>query len=211
MRFFPDNLSDGEVEVSKGELTRQRIIEEAAPIFNQRGYAGCSMQDVMVATGLEKGGIYRHFSNKEELAAEAFRYNMGRSVRFRMDAVVGVEGAVEKLRAYVRSWARTPSVIPGGCPMLNTAVDADDGNPLLRKLVSEAVKDWKARIGRIVQEGIAAGEIREDADPRKIANTLIATLEGALMITRLEGTKEAMRDAQAMLEVVINSIAKAGR
>ncbi|GGA75296.1 TetR family transcriptional regulator [Edaphobacter acidisoli] len=212
MRFFPDNLpeniSDGEAEVSKGELTRQRIIEEAAPIFNQRGYAGCSMQDVMEATGLEKGGIYRHFSNKEELAAEAFRYNMGRSVRFRMDAVVGVEGAVEKLRAYVRSWARTPSVIPGGCPMLNTAVDADDGNPLLRKLVTEAVQDWKGRIGRIVEEGIAAGEIREDVDPRKIANTLIATLEGALMITRLEGTKEAMRDAQATLESVISAIAR---
>lgn len=208
MRFFLDMLPDGRREVNKGELTRQRIIEEAAPIFNQRGYAGCSMQDVMAATGLEKGGIYRHFSSKEELAAEAFRYNLGRSVRFRMDAVVGVEGAVEKLRAYVRSWARTPSIIPGGCPMLNTAIDADDGNPLLRKLVSEAVQDWKGRIACIVEEGIAAGEIRDDVDPRRIANTLIAVLEGALMITRLEGTKEAMRDAQATLEGVITSIAK---
>ncbi len=206
MRFFLDNLSVGEGGVGKGELTRQRIIEEAAPIFNQRGYAGCSMQDVMEATGLEKGGIYRHFSSKEELAAEAFRHNLARSVRFRMDAIAGVEGAVEKLRAYVRSWGRTPSVIPGGCPMLNTAVDADDGNPLLRKLVSEAVQDWKSRIGRIVEEGIAAGEIRSDVDPRRIANTLIAVLEGALMITRLEGTKEAMRDAQATLEGVIASI-----
>ena len=60
--------------MNKGEMTRQRIIEEAAPIFNQRGYAGCSMQDVMEATGLEKGGIYRHFESKEELAAEAFKY-----------------------------------------------------------------------------------------------------------------------------------------
>ena len=39
--------------MGKGELTRQRIIEEAAPIFNQRGFAGCSMQDVLDATGLE--------------------------------------------------------------------------------------------------------------------------------------------------------------
>ena len=54
----------------KGELTRQRIIAQAAPIFNQRGFAGCSMQDLMEATGLEKGGLYRHFSGKEELAAE---------------------------------------------------------------------------------------------------------------------------------------------
>ncbi len=58
----------------KGELTRERIIAEAAPIFNQRGFAGSSMQDVMEATGLENGGLYRHFRSKEELAVESFRY-----------------------------------------------------------------------------------------------------------------------------------------
>jgi len=60
--------------MSKGEATRQRIVEAAAPLFNQRGFAGCSMQDVLDATGLEKGGLYRHFGSKEELAAESFTY-----------------------------------------------------------------------------------------------------------------------------------------
>ena len=69
--------------MSKGEQTRQRIIEEAATIFNQRGYEATSMQDVMDATGLEKGGLYRHFVSKEELAAEALRYALDRSVRRR--------------------------------------------------------------------------------------------------------------------------------
>ena len=57
-------MGEDEIAMNKGEMTRQRIIEESAPIFNQRGYAGCSMQDVMEATGLEKGGIYRHFESK---------------------------------------------------------------------------------------------------------------------------------------------------
>src|SRR3984885_6193510 len=61
-------------EMTKGESTRQWIIEQAAPLFNQRGFEGCSMQDVLEATGLEKGGVYRHFESKEELAAEVFRY-----------------------------------------------------------------------------------------------------------------------------------------
>ena len=60
--------------MSKGEETRLRIVAEAAPLFNQRGYEGCSIQDIMDATGLEKGGIYRHFESKEELAAEAFDF-----------------------------------------------------------------------------------------------------------------------------------------
>ncbi len=56
----------------KGEQTRRKIIERAAPLFNKRGFNGCSMQDISAATGLEKGSLYTHFNNKEELALEAF-------------------------------------------------------------------------------------------------------------------------------------------
>ena len=58
--------------MSKGELTRQRIIAEAAPIFNRRGYEGCSMQEILDATGLEKGGIYRHFDSKSSVLVDLF-------------------------------------------------------------------------------------------------------------------------------------------
>jgi TetR/AcrR family transcriptional repressor of nem operon len=58
--------------VRKGEQTRQDIIRKAAPIFNQKGYDGAALSDLMRATGLEKGGIYRHFESKEELAGDAF-------------------------------------------------------------------------------------------------------------------------------------------
>jgi len=51
--------------MSKGEETRERIVAEAAALFNQRGYEGGSMSELMKATGLEKGGIYRHFSSQE--------------------------------------------------------------------------------------------------------------------------------------------------
>ena len=47
--------------VRKGEETRQEIIRKAAPIFNRKGYSGAALSDLMRATGLEKGGIYRHF------------------------------------------------------------------------------------------------------------------------------------------------------
>ena len=56
----------------KGEQTRQDIIHKAAPIFHQKGYDGAVLSDLMRATGLEKGGIYRHFESKEELAGDAF-------------------------------------------------------------------------------------------------------------------------------------------
>jgi len=186
--------------MTKGEVTRQKIIEQAAPLFNRLGYAGCSMQDIMAATGLEKGGLYRHFSSKEELAEEAFCYSLARVTEARWGGIEEVEGAVEKLRFLIRRFVDIHSIFPGGCPVMNTAIDADDGNSALRKLVQKAVQEWKARIVRIVKEGIGTGEIRGDTEPRSIANNVIAALEGGLMISRLEGNRTAVHDSEAMLD-----------
>lgn len=192
--------------MNKGELTRQRIVEASAPLFNQRGFAGCSMQDVMEATGLEKGGVYRHFSSKEELAAEVFQYCLAQAVKVRNDGIEQIEGAAEKLRYLIRKFVEEPSPLPGGCPLLNTAVDADDGNPQLRKLVRQAFQDWRKRLVGIVEQGVARGELRSEVDPRQIANTVIAALEGALVLSRIEKTREPLRDVQSSLEVLLGSI-----
>jgi AcrR family transcriptional regulator len=69
--------------MSKGDQTREKIIAKAAELFNQRGLEGTSMADLMEATGLEKGGIYRHFPSKEAVAAEAFDYAWVRLLRHR--------------------------------------------------------------------------------------------------------------------------------
>jgi len=190
----------------KGEATRQRIIAEAAPIFNQRGFDGCSMQDLMTATGLEKGGLYRHFANKEELAAEAFRYALAQNVKVRTEHLDEIPNSIDKLRKAVHLFVELPSAIPGGCPLMNTAIDADDGNQALRDLARKGIQDWRTRLTRIIETGIKAGEIRRSTDPSHIANTLIATLEGALMISRLENNRNALRDAQTTLDTLLTSL-----
>ena len=69
----------------KGEQTRQEIIRKAAPIFNQRGYEGAALSELMQATGLEKGGIYRHFDSKQQLASEAFDYAWSKAMEARLE------------------------------------------------------------------------------------------------------------------------------
>jgi len=192
--------------MTKGEMTRQKIIEQAAPLFNRLGYAGCSMQDVMAATGLEKGGLYRHFSSKEELAEEAFRYSLARVTEARQEGMEQIEGSVEQLAFIIRRFVEIHSIIPGGCPVMNTAIDADDGNLALRKLVKNAVQRWKDKISAIVKSGVERGDIRSDVEPRAIANIMISALEGALMISRLEGNRIAVHDTQAMLENLLHDM-----
>jgi TetR/AcrR family transcriptional repressor of nem operon len=99
-----------------------------------------------------------------------------------------------------------PSGVPGGCPLMNTAIDADDGNPVLRALVKQGLADWKGRISHVVKRGIGNGEIVPETEPRRIANVIIATLEGALMMSRLEGTKTSLQDARTALDLLLEGI-----
>jgi TetR/AcrR family transcriptional regulator, transcriptional repressor for nem operon len=102
-------------------------------------------------------------------------------------ALASREGAVERLFAIVDvlgCLADDPPVA-GGCPILNTAVESDGANPELKERAGEAMSGWLRLLGRIVKEGVRTGELTPDADPRKTASVVLATLEGAVMLSRL--------------------------
>jgi AcrR family transcriptional regulator len=191
---------------SKGERTRNRIVAEAAAVFNQHGYEGTSMQNVMDATGLEKGGLYRHFSSKEELAAAAFQYAWGEAMAGRTRDLDSIQGSIEKLRYIVDRFVTMRSPVPGGCPLMNMAVEADDGNPVLRALAHQALREWQGRLIAIIRNGVAAAEIRRGIDARRLANRIIGALEGALMISRLERNREALIDAGKALVAELDKV-----
>jgi TetR/AcrR family transcriptional regulator, transcriptional repressor for nem operon len=194
--------------MKKGEMTRQRILELAAPLFNQQGFAGCSMADIMDATGLEKGGIYRYFESKEALAAEAFKFALKEIKKLRTDDLDHVAGSLNKLRYIMDRFISEPSPIKGGCALMNTAVDTDDGNVVLRELVREAFKAWRARLAAIVREGIESGEIQGSCQPEALADTLVAALEGALLLSRVDGDKKPLRHAREAMELVLSAYAR---
>src|ERR1700716_467818 len=100
----------------KGEVTRRLILERAAPVFNQRGYAGASMSEIVEATGLEKGGIYNHFGSKDELALEAFAYSISLIVEGYAAVQEGKVG-LDRLVAIIEifgNWTGHPLVAGGG-------------------------------------------------------------------------------------------------
>lgn len=190
--------------MKKGEATRQRIIAQAAPLFNQRGYSGCSLNDIMEVTGLEKGGIYRHFENKEELAAEAFDFAWTTVFDRRTHELSSIADPLDRLKQHIARFG-SGTIIPGGCPLLNTAIDADDGNPVLRERVRNALQEWRAMLGKIVEEGIAKGIIRSDLEPADVANHLIASLEGGMVISRIEHNDTALRNVRSHLETYLET------
>lgn len=185
--------------MSKGEQTRERILARSAQLFNRQGYAGASLSDIMRETGLEKGGIYNHFSSKEQLSLESFDYAYKLVQQRVRQALAGKFNAIERLLAIVsvfQSEADDPPVA-GGCPIMNAAIEADDANEMLRDRARSAMDDWRATIHRIIARGIERQEVRPTIDADEVASVLIATLEGALMLSNLYKDPIHMKRAAA--------------
>jgi len=190
--------------MSKGQLTRQRIIAAAAPLFNQHGYEGCCLKDIMAATGLEKGGIYRHFESKEELAAEAFDYAWKFASSKRRIHLDEISNHADRLKQHIANFV-TRTGLPGGCPILNTAVDSDNGNPVLRDRVRKALLNWQTMLRTTLEDGAQAGTIRAGVDVQAAANHIIANLEGAMLISRIERNDQALRQTLTYLDEYVET------
>jgi len=176
----------------KGERTKQEIIRKAAPIFNEKGYDGAALSDLMRATGLEKGGIYRHFDGKEQLAAEAFDYAWKVALDTRFEGTQEISNTVDRLKRIVWNFRDQRSgLVPGGCPLLNTAIDADDGNTKLRAKALAALRSWLKRLQSVIEEGKRRGEILRGVDSSELGTLIISTLEGSLMVSRLQRKDDA--------------------
>jgi TetR/AcrR family transcriptional repressor of nem operon len=185
--------------LTKGELTRRKIVEAAAPIFNQYGYEGSSLSALMGATGLKKGGIYRHFASKEKLAAEAFDYTWQPAWNARVSHVDEKANGIDKVKQLIANFVEHRSPVPGGCPVLNTAVDTDDGNPVLRARVAKALRSWLGHLQAFVEQAQEQRNARPDVDPKGVATIIVASLEGALMMSRIQRSDEPLRRVQSHL------------
>lgn len=198
----------------KGEQTRQMIVAQAARMFNLRGYFGASLSDLISETRLGKGGIYNHFDSKEALALAAFDYSVD-LIRERLRAAVEAhERAPARLIAFIdvfRGLIDEPPLV-GGCPVLNTAVEADDTNPVLFARARQAMDEWRELLVRTVHKGIKSGDLRDDCDAEVLASLMTASLEGAVMLSRLYSDSVHMHRVADHLTLHVQSLmTEAGR
>jgi len=181
--------------MKKSEKTRRLIVEKSASLFNQKGFAGTSIQDIMAATGLTKGGIYGNFKKeggdkkgvKEEIALAAFQYAVevvNEEVRKRTFVI---ENSIDKLKAVVYFYKERVMSPPveGGCPLLNTSIDADDTNPALQKKVLKSIEYWQQRIIKTLEKGKKEGEVKKEVNSEEFSTLFIGTLEGGILMSRI--------------------------
>lgn len=193
--------------MSKAERTKEFIVEKTAPIFNTKGFAGTSLSDMTEATGLTKGSIYGNFANKDEVALASFDYNLRKLRAFIHGEEEKATTIKEKLMVRTRIFGEfsTTAYPIGGCPLNNTATEADDTHPELKARVVDAIESWKERTMRMIEEGISNGEIAADTNVEQTALTIISIIQGAILVAKTTGKREYGR---SVMEVTRKYIAE---
>jgi AcrR family transcriptional regulator len=192
--------------VRKGEATREHIIEKAARVLNRNGYYASSLSEIMEASGLKKGGIYNHFDSKEEIIAEAFTHNV-RAMSERFDeAASGASHAVDRVLAMaaVALDLYRGEPIPGGCAIMNAAIESDDAHPFLKERAKLSMERFVARVRGLLEQGQRDGEVDPSADVGEAALFIVSALEGALMMSKLMDNDAAVKAALSRIASLMN-------
>ncbi|MEO6304607.1 MAG: TetR/AcrR family transcriptional regulator [Bacteroidia bacterium] len=192
--------------MSKAEKTREYIIERASPIFNKKGYAGTSLNDLTEITGLTKGSIYGNFENKDEVATAVYEYNI-RKLNERLtefiDAKSTATGKLIAFTEYYRSnWKKVFE--RGGCAILNASIEADDNLSFLKKNVQDSIKRLTKRLSTIVDEGKQKGEFKKNISSQEYAYTIFTLLEGGIMVSKIMNDQGLLFSALDRIVVIIN-------
>ena len=194
--------------MQKGLRTREMILEKAAPMFNKRGFFGTSVDDLVRATGLQKGGLYNHYASKEALATAAFDFAVAQFRARFTEAVQSKDTAVERLIAIAGVMLRSydDPVVAGGCIVFNTAIESDDAHPALRQKAQEAMRDLLRFVGHHVKLGIKRGELKGDVDARTVTTVIVSTCEGAVALSKLYHDPSHVRRTAAFIDQYVHSL-----
>lgn len=180
--------------LTKAERTKQFILETAAPIFNQKGIAGASIDDVLEAAKLTKGCLYGHFESKEDLSIQVVNYMLDYNGLRLVAAINKAKTAKTKVFAYL-DFYKDPleTNIKGGCPVFNMAVESDDTFPIIKERVAVVIRNGQELFVEILNKGILDGEFTNKLEPEIYAFKAVAAVEGALVLCRTMNTAKPMQ------------------
>jgi TetR/AcrR family transcriptional repressor of nem operon len=173
--------------MSKGDETRRRVLTQAGSLMNRTGYLSTSLSAILDAVDLQKGGLYNHFGSKDELSLEAFRANadllgnhLGAIARSPGDPAEALFRLIDASIDVAQG-----RIVPGGCPVLNAGIEADDSWEPLRQASARAADALRRYFLLPLHRLERAGRLRSGTDVDGLALLLVAAVEGGILWARV--------------------------
>ncbi len=187
--------------MGKADRTKQFILEKAAPIFNSKGIAGTTMDDILAATKMAKGGIYRNYESKEAISYASVDYLLKKLTGKVNEIMTKEKTAVKKLFAFMELYSNPHlPYIEGGCPIMNIGVDSDNTNPHIKEMVKKLINSSLEQFAAALKQGIKNGELSSNLNADEYCLKMFVMIEGAMLVSRITDSNKPMHSIIKMLK-----------
>lgn len=179
----------------------QRLIDAADSLMYSRGYHDVGVAELCREAGVRPGSFYYYFESKEALAAAMLDRAWIRTDERVFaaafdDESLGVFEAIDRytelLEANLRSLRDSTGVLVG-CRFGNFATESAQHLPLVRSATQTALEAMTDRFARLVERAQREGQVGGDADPDSTAISLLAQMEGLMVIAKATGDPSVIR------------------
>lgn len=189
------------------EQTKKKILTAACVLFNTKGYKATSISDITSLAGITKGAIYKHFKDKAELEKGCLTNmtgivmsNLTKRIREAKDA----PSKLDSILSYFEEYGETPP-FEGGCPLMNAAIEVDDTDIVLKKVVSNIMLNIQTGIIGVITQGLERNQLKNISDPAMYATLIYSSIEGGLMMMKVTDNAKHLKSVIQYLKNDIKS------
>jgi TetR/AcrR family transcriptional repressor of nem operon len=172
-----------------GRSTREAILEAANRLIHVHGYNHTSLDDVLRESGVGKGNFYYHFKSKEDLGYAILDQIIASFLERTLEPCFSdpERGALAQIRCFVDRVleAQRESNCVGGCALGNLAAELSDVHEGFRARLASVFGAWRERLTLALRDEQRRGAVDAACRPEAVADFLVASLEGAILLTKL--------------------------
>lgn len=196
--------------MSKGELTRARILDQALVLASRLGLEGLTLGVLAESLGLSKSGLYAHFRSKEALILAVLDHTKQRHQEHSAPYFEGKVKGLAQLRAFFAAWLDWIALpgLPAGCPILGASFEVEDVEGPTREYIVKATRASRARLAALLKDATDNGELRDDLPMDQALFELRGISLSFHIEYRLLRDPHARRHAETAFEDLLSRYAK---
>lgn len=188
----------------KGTKTREHILKSSRKLLVTQGFHNTAISEIISATGVKKGNLYYHFASKEDLGLAVLEDAKEEFFLFLNKSLSGSDPVIKIINACQAIFnEQKKNNFVGGCLFGNTALEMTDSNPQFASIIQEVFDRWTEIFETLMLKAQESGNLNSKIPPKLLAKTVVATVEGAIMMSRVSKRKQDLCDFLTAIKTIL--------
>ncbi len=184
---------------------RSRLIEATFQEVFENGYNGASLTKILKRANTQKGSMYHHFSSKKDMVINMIEEKIETRIETKWEALKNQDEDILDLLIEILEDKNSWDLV-NGCPLGNLLQESLNQDKDFAEILTTILKKWKDVFNKALEKAKKNGELKKEIESEKISTFLIASLEGALLLSKKSSEKEDFDYCIEQLVFYINTL-----